>query len=181
MNCTLNENAILEIIKKAIVQYSFSRGLTAPSPTTFSRILFTMQLYSIWLSPCRASNRFFIHSCTIFSILLAISSLWFPFGNRDGDGSVVSAPTVPVSLILSARFTRSIRSSKQINRATPLELIGELVILDGNFRHKVYRGLSTIPRRLRIETTCCTMARTILPFWVIYNVLRRHVYLRFKW
>lgn len=96
---------------------------------------------------------------TIFSILLAISSLWFPFSNRDG-GSGSYPSRVPVSLILSARFTSGIRSSKQINCATPLELIGELVILSGNFRHKFTASFSVSPR---IETACRTMARMAPP------------------
>lgn len=48
------------------------------------------------------------------------------FGFPSTTAASSQTPPIPVSLILSARFTSGIRSPKQINCAAPLELIGEL-------------------------------------------------------
>lgn len=150
MNHVLTENVFSKTVKRMIaVSVDPSLSPTFPSMD----IIYDISLYRS-ASPRRASV---FCTITIFSILLAIFSLWFPFSNRDGgSGSAAVIPLpFPVSLILSARFTSGIRSSKQINYATPLELIGELVILGGNFRRKFTASFSNSPR---IET-CRTMAR----------------------
>lgn len=106
---------------------------THPFLYVFANIIYDATLFHS-ASPCRLSNRF---SYTVVEFSLSSSlSLRSGFPLVTTTAAVWSTPPVPVSLILSARFTSSIRSSKQINCATPLELIGELVILDGNFWHK---------------------------------------------
>lgn len=59
-----------------------------------------------------------------------------------------STPLAPVSLILSARFTSGIRSSKQINCTTPLELIGEPRDSRRKLSTQVHRVFHRFPSRI---------------------------------
>lgn len=148
INCASTESLFFKTAKE---DFSFYRLI----PLTYVSILFTDVFISSLFSFIPSRFRFSYSHNFLYSP--AISSLWFPFSNRDGGGSSgYPLPAYPVSLILSARFTSGIRSSKQINCATPLELIGELVILGGKFRRKFTASFSDSPR---IEIACCTMAR----------------------
>lgn len=149
----------------SLLRYRRFSVLLAPSRTLFT---IYSPVLSFGFAPSRFRAVFRVQSQ--FSSPLQFSSRFsFPLVTA----TAAPVPPLAVSLILSARFTSGVRGSKQINCATPLELIGELSRFSAETFGASLR-LSRIPRGFCAAGTACrTIRRLVLRRRAICNALRR--------